>query len=47
MDVHKILEGINGNPEVVIWNGYVDDYNNISKDVRGKKSFDRLGTISY
>ena len=29
----KILEGINGNPEVVIWNGHVDDYNNISRDV--------------
>ena len=29
----KILEGINGNPEVVIWNGYVGDYNSISSDV--------------
>ena len=29
----KILEGISGNPEVVIWNGYVGDYNNISSDV--------------
>ena len=29
----KILEGINGNPQVVIWNGYVGDYNNINGDV--------------
>ena len=29
----KILEGISGNPQVVIWNGYVGDYNNISSDV--------------
>ena len=29
----EILEGINGNPEVVIWNGYVGDYNHIGSDV--------------
>lgn len=28
----KMLEEIEGNPEIVIWNGYVDDYMNIDKE---------------
>jgi|AGFT01.1.fsa_nt_gi hypothetical protein len=28
----KMLEEIEGNPEIVIWNGYVDDYMNIEKE---------------
>lgn len=29
----ELLQQIEGNPEIVIWNGYVDDYMNISTDV--------------
>lgn len=28
----KMLQEIEGNPEIVIWNGYVDDYMNIDKE---------------
>lgn len=28
----KLLQEIEGNPEIVIWNGYVDDYMNIDKE---------------
>lgn len=28
----KMLQEIEGNPEIVIWNGYVEDYMNIDKD---------------
>lgn len=30
-DLIKMLQDIEGNPEIVIWNGYVDDYMNIEK----------------
>ncbi|EHV4444477.1 Uncharacterised protein [Escherichia coli] len=30
-DLIKMLQEIDGNPEIVIWNGYVDDYMNIEK----------------
>lgn len=30
-DLIKMLQDIEGNPEIVIWNGYVDDYMNIKK----------------
>lgn len=29
----KLLETIDGNPEIVLWNGYVEDYMNISNKV--------------
>ncbi|EHX8550646.1 hypothetical protein K3335_003640 [Salmonella enterica] len=29
----KMLQEIEGNPEIVIWNGYVDDYMNIGKEM--------------
>ncbi|EON7637065.1 hypothetical protein ABV23_RS01045 [Escherichia coli] len=32
-DLIKMLQGIEGNPEIVIWNGYVDDYMNISTGI--------------
>lgn len=28
----KLLESIPGNPEIVIWNGFVDDYQHIDKE---------------
>lgn len=28
-----LLQEIEGNPEIVIWNGYVDDYMNIDKEM--------------
>lgn len=29
----ELLESIPGNPDVVMWNGYVGDFNNISKNI--------------
>lgn len=29
----KMLQEIEGNPEIVIWNGYVEDYMNIDKEI--------------
>lgn len=32
-DLIKLLQDIKGNPEVVIWNGFVDDYHHIDAEV--------------
>lgn len=32
-DLIKMLQEIEGNPQIVIWNGYVDDYMNIDKEM--------------
>lgn len=29
----KLLQNIKGNPDIVLWNGFVDDYMHISKDI--------------
>lgn len=31
-DLIKMLQEIEGNPQIVIWNGYVDDYMDIEKE---------------
>lgn len=36
-DLIKLLQTIEGNPEIVLWNGFVQDYQDISKElVKGK-----------
>lgn len=30
-DLIKLLEGIKGNPEVVLWNGYVEDFMHVGE----------------
>ena len=32
-DLIKLLQNIKGNPEIVIWNGYVNDYMDISSEI--------------
>ena len=32
-DLIKILEGIKGNPEIVLWNGFVEDVQQIGKEL--------------
>lgn len=32
-DLIKMLQGIKGNPEIVLWNGFVEDYHHICKEL--------------
>ena len=44
----EILQGMEGNPEVVLWNGFVNDYNHIgtiTEDCMRKESDETLRTI--